>query len=200
MNQILKKFPTKIKVEDEICDINSDYRNCLKIIMAYEDENLTLEEQHYILLKRLYKTIPQNIERAIEKGILFLNCGEDDNSSDKPISRVYSFDKDYKYIYSAMNQTHNIDLESIVYLHWWKFVFLFMDVNKDCTFSHLISLRDKKNKGKLDKEERKTWIEMRNILDLDYMKEDMEDDDSEFMKLYNQSESVGDDDVQMMVH
>lgn len=197
MQKIINKFPTKIKIDDEIYEINADYRNCLKIIMVYEDEGLTLEEQHYIMLNLLYKEVPNNLEQAIKKGILFLNCGEEDIDEEQ-VKRVYSFEKDYKYVYSAMNQTHNIDLESIPFLHWWKFVFLFMDVNKDCTFSYLISLRDKKNKGKLDKEERKIWIEMREILDLDYVKEEVEKDDSKFMKLYR--ESAGDADAQMKVH
>lgn len=195
MNILLNKFPQKIKIENEIYDINSDFRNCLKIIMAYEDDMLTINEKHYIMLKRLYGTIPKNIEEATEKGILFLDCGkkEENNLSDE-IKRVYSFSKDSEYIYSAINQTHNTDLESIEYLHWWKFVFFFMDVNKDCTLSYFISLRDKKNKKKLNKEEKAIWIRMRNILDLDYSTE-IQEDDSEFMKLWN-TESVGDVDVQ----
>ncbi len=187
MNVLLSKFPTKIKIGNEIYPVNSDFRNCLKIIMAYEDERLTLEEKYYILLKRLYGGIPNNTEEAIRKGVLFLNCGKEENSDvSNNVKRVYSFNKDGEYIYSAINQTHNTDLESIEYLHWWKFVFFFMDVDKDCTLSYLISLRDKKNKGKLDKEERKTWFTMRRILDLDYVPKELEDDDSNFMKLWNQ--------------
>lgn len=200
MNALLNRFPTKIKIEEQIIDIDSDYRNCLKIIMAYEDDDLSIEEKHYIMLKRLYKKIPDNIELAIEKGLLFLNCGkEDEEASEKIKKRVYSFDKDGEYIYSAINQTHNIDLESIEYLHWWKFVFFFMDVKQDCTLSYIISLRDKKNRGKLDKDEKQTWFKMRKILDLDYVIEKPEDDDSDFMKLWN-NESVGDADAQQVTH
>lgn len=195
MNALLNKFPQKIRIDNVDYEINSDYRNCLKIIMAYEDDGLTIEEKHYIMLKRLYRTMPENIEQALEKGILFLNCGEPDKNENDIKKRVYSFDKDYKYIYSAVSQTHNIDLESIVYLHWWKFVFLFMDVDKDCTFSFLVSLRDRKNKGKLDKEERRLWMDIRETVDLDYTNEPEEE--SEFMKLYN--ESVGDADAQQQV-
>lgn len=194
MNTLLNRFPTKIRVDNIDYEINTDYRNCLKIILAFEDEELTLEEQYYIMINLLYKEVPNNMEIAIEKAILFLNCGEkhDDISDFK--KRVYSFNKDAKYIYSAVNQTHNIDLESIEYLHWWKFVFLFMDVNKDCTFSYITSLRNKKNKGKLDKYDKKVWIEMREIVDLDYSPEDEEE--SEFMKLWN----GGDADAQLMEH
>lgn len=192
MNALLNKFPTKIRIDNTNYEINSDYRNCLKIILAFEDDELTIEEQYFIMLNLLYKEMPENIELAIEKAILFLNCGEEYEVSDS--KRTYSFNKDSKYIYSAMNQTHNIDLESIEYLHWWKFVFLFMDVDKDCTFSYITSLRYKKNNGKLDNYDKKIWVEMREIVDLDYSSEDEEE--SEFMKLLN----GGDADAQVMEH
>lgn len=190
MNALLNKFPTKIRIDNIDYEINSDYRNCLKIILAFEDDELTVEEQYYIMLSLLYKKMPENIELAIEKAILFLNCGKEHKVSES--KRAYSFSKDSEYIYSAMNQTHNIDLESIEYLHWWKFVFLFMDVDKDCTFSYITSLRYKKNNGKLDSYDKKIWIEMREIVDLDYSSEDEEE--SEFMKLLN----GGDADAQVM--
>lgn len=192
MNALLNKFPTKIRIDNTDYEVNSDYRNCLKIILAFEDEELTIEEQYYIMLNLLYKEMPENIELAIEKAILFLNCGEEYEALES--KRTYSFNKDSKYIYSAMNQTHNIDLESIEYLHWWKFVFLFMDVDKDCTFSYITSLRYKKNNGKLDSFDKKIWIEMREIVDLDYSNEDEEE--SEFMRLLN----GGDADAQVMEH
>lgn len=192
MNALLNKFPTKIRIDNIDYEINSDYRNCLKIILAFEDDELTVEEQYYIMLSLLYKKMPENIELAIEKAILFLNCGKEHEVLES--RRTYSFSKDSEYIYSAMNQTHNIDLESIEYLHWWKFVFLFMDVDKDCTFSYITSLRYKKNNGKLDSYDKKIWIEMREIVDLDYSNEDEEE--SKFMRLFN----GGDADAQVMEH
>lgn len=193
MNALLNKFPTKIKIDDVDYEINSDYRNCLRIILAFEDEDLTIEEQYYIMLNLLYKKIPTNMELAIQKAILFLNCGEKQSGLETG-KRTYSFNKDARYIYSAVSQTHDIDLENIEYLHWWKFVFLFMDVDKDCTFSYITSLRYKKNNGKLDKYDKKVWIEMREVVDLDYSPND--EDESEFMQLWN-----GDDaDAQVMEH
>ena len=69
MNPLVDKFPTKIKIDDQILDINTDFRNCLKIILAFEDDNLTIEEKYYIMLMRLYGNIPNNQEEAIRKAI-----------------------------------------------------------------------------------------------------------------------------------
>ncbi len=181
MNPLINKLPTKIKIDDEIIDINADFRNCLQIILAYEDDELTIQEKHFIMLSRLYKTIPQNIEKGILQGIKFLNCGEESKSvNEQP--RVYSFHKDSKYIYPAVSQASNMDLEKVDFFHWWKFYYYFLDISNNCTFSNIVQLRQKKNKRKLNEEERKIWKESIEILDLDYEKPKEE---SEFMKAFN---------------
>lgn len=190
MNPLVNKFPVKIKIDDDIFDINTDFRNCLKIIIAFEDEELTIEEKYYIMLMRLYGFVPDNQEEAIRKAILFLDCGEKRNDdTEKP--RLYSFTKDAKYIYSAIETSSNgIDLETIEYLHWWKFCYKFFDIKKDTTFNNIINLRDKKNRGKLSKEERDVFFESREILDLDYDSEPTEEE-SKFMNLFNETGGEG---------
>lgn len=183
MNILTESFPTKIKIENEIYEINYDFKNCIRIIEAYEDDDLTIQEKHFIMLNRLYKTVPKNVEQAIIKGIKFLNCGEEGTKDTKELSRIYSFEKDAKYIFSAMHQTHHVDL-SIDNMHWWKFCSLFLDIGKDTTFSNILNLRQKKNRGKLSKEEKKLYADSRDILDLNYQKEDSEEV-SEFMNLLN---------------
>lgn len=184
MNPLIDKLPTKIKVGDEIIDINADFRNCLKIILAYEDEDLTIQEKHLIMIQRLYKIVPKDIETAILQGIKFLNCGETfQNTTDK--QRIYSFCKDAKYIYPAVSQASEVDLETIDFFHWWKFFYYFLDISNDCTFSNIVSLRQKKNKRKLTDEERKIYMESIEILDLNFEKPKEE---SAFMKAFNGGE------------
>jgi len=181
MNVLTDKFPTKIKVNNKILNINSDFRNCIKIIEAFEDEELLDEEKYLILIKRLYiDEVEQNdLQEAYIKGIKFLDLGEENKNQEIP-KRIYAFSKDSNYIYTGIRQSHNIDLNSIEYLHWWNFVYLFMDIGQDCMFNQLIYYRKRKNEGKLTKEERKLYLSMRKILDLDYVEETEEDD--EFMK------------------
>lgn len=185
MNVLTDKFPTKIKVNNKILKINSDFRNCIKIIQAFEDDDLFDEEKYLILIKTLYidEVDTEDIEEAIIKGIKFLDLGEENNDNDSSTSkRLYSFIKDDNYIYTGIRQSHNIDLNSIEYLHWWNFVYLFLDIGQDCMFNQLIYYRQRKNEGKLTKDEKKVYMSMRKILDLDY---DAADDDDEFMKKLN---------------
>lgn len=188
MNVLTDIFPKKIRIKDKIYKINSDFRNCIKIIQAFEDEELYDEEKYLILIKRLYvEEIPtEYLEEAIIKGIKFLDLGEESEKNEENIKRLYSFSKDNTYIYTGIRQSHNIDLNSIGYLHWWNFVYLFLDIGQDCMFNQLIYYRQRKNEGKLTKDEKKVYISMRKILDLNYG-EDNEDDD-EFMKKLNSQE------------
>lgn len=181
MNALVDKFPTKIKVNNKILSIDSDFRNCIKIIQAFEDDELFNQEKIYILIKNLYidEVEEEDIEVAFNQGIKFLDLGE--IKTDGVVhKRIYSFNKDSNYIYTAINQSHHIDLSEIEYMHWWKFVYLFMDIGQDCMFNQLIYYRKRKQEGKLTKEERKVYLSMIKIMDLDY-EEDTEDDD-EFMK------------------
>lgn len=182
MNVLLDTFPTKIEVNNKTYNINSDFRNCLKIMLAFEDPELTLAEKFYIMCNLLYDDeIPEeDKEEAYKQAIKFLDCGEErkeDNSIEENGVRLYSFRKDAKYIYNAIKVTHKIDLETVEYTHWWKFVYMFLDLDKDCFFNQIIYLRRQKSKGKLTKEEKQIWVEMRQILDLNY---EEEQEESEF--------------------
>ncbi len=187
MNVLTDKFPTKINVNNKVLRINSDFRNCIKIIEAFEDDELFDEEKYLILIKRLYidEVKEEDLEQAIIKGIKFLDLGEENENNEENVKRLYSFSKDDSYIYTGIRQSHNIDLNSIEYLHWWNFVYLFLDIGQDCMFNQLVYYRKRKNEGKLTKDEKKVYISMRKILDLDYEEENEEDD--EFMRQLNNS-------------
>lgn len=189
MNVLTDKFPTKINVNNKVLRINSDFRNCIKIIEAFEDDDLFDEEKYLILIRRLYidEVKEEDLEQAIIKGIKFLDLGEENENNEENVKRLYSFSKDDSYIYTGIRQSHNIDLNSIEYLHWWNFVYLFLDIGQDCMFNQLVYYRKRKNEGKLTKDEKKVYISMRKILDLDY---EEEDEENEFMRQLNNSREV----------
>lgn len=168
MNILSDKLPTKIKVNNNIYDINYDYRTIINILLSFEDTELTKDEQMYIMLKNLYKQdVPENdIEEALKKGIKFIDGGvvEENKANEK---RIYSFKKDGNYIFSGINQTHHIDLTEKTNLHWWVFLSLFMDMSADCTFGELVYYRKRKNENKLTKEEKEQYRKIKKLVDLD---------------------------------
>lgn len=189
MNILTDRLPTAVEIDGKEYSIDTDFRTSLQIIMAFEDANLTSYEQSAIMLKLLYgDVIPPNIEKAQELAIKFLNYGSDDGEgvSSGESERLYSFSKDAKYIYSAIKGTHGIDLETVDYLHWWKFCYLFLDLNEDCFFSKIIYYRTQRNRGKLTKEEQEYCAQIKDILDLPKVRTSQEiAAQNEFMELLN---------------
>lgn len=188
MNILTDKLPTKIKVNNTIYDINYDYKTIVNILIAFEDSELTTNEQIYIMLKNLYKEeIPlEDMQEAVEKGIKFIDGGkmEDTNIKEK---RIYSFKKDGNYIFSGINQTHHIDLSEKVNLHWWVFLSLFMDMSSDCTFGELVYYRKRKNENKLTKEEKEQYKKIKKLVDLDYVDEESIKARKDFLDKYREN-------------
>ena len=177
MNNILTApLPKRIKISNEIYDINYDYRTIINILLAFEDEDLTKEEQLYIMVKNLYKKeIPEkDMKEACEKAIKFIDCGVEEKDIKPSSSRIYSFKKDANYIFTGINSTHQIDIEEKSDLHWWKFMSLFMDMSPDCMFGELIYYRKRKQEGKLTKEEKQNYEKIKDIVELDYVKKPSE--------------------------
>jgi len=163
MNILIDRLPDTLEISGREYAINADFRTCLKIILAFEDAELASIEKQTIMLTNLYKEPPENVAEAIDKGIWFLNGGEESGRGDGP--RLYSFEKDANFIMAAFRQTHGIDLET-ANMHWWKFMAYFMDLGGETTFSNLIGLRKRIKTGKATKEERQIAAEMGEIIKL----------------------------------
>jgi hypothetical protein len=182
MNILVENLPTAIEIDGCEYEINSDFRSCLRIILAFEDPELAMIEKQIILLDNLYKERPENLKEAFEKGIRFLNGGKE--SQEEENTRLYSFEKDSNFIMAAFQQTHGIDLETAE-MHWWKFMALFMDMGSETTFSSIVGLRKRLKSGTATKEERALAREINDILELpelDNRTLDERESDEEFIR------------------
>lgn len=167
MNILTDELPDCVEIGDRIVDLNTDFKTCLRIIMAFEDPELTAVEKQTVLLTNLYGDQDLgDLREAITQGVKFLNGGGGDSEKDQGWSpRTYSFSKDANYIFAAFKQTHNIDLEESD-LHWWKFIALFMDLGADTTFCQLVGLRKRVKTGKATKEEKTAAREMGSVFEI----------------------------------
>lgn len=167
MNILINGLPTAIEIDGEVYEINSDYQTGIKIITAFEDNEITSLEKQSVLLNLLYKEIPTNIGIASQKGIKYLNCGDSGQPENQDVEqRVYSFSHDEKYIYSAVDRVLNGRLSRKEYVHWWEFVMAFMDLPEDCMMSKIIYYRTRYATGKLTKEEKEVYFDNRKAFEL----------------------------------
>lgn len=167
MNILTDTLPESVDISGVMYQINTDFRTCLKTIMAFEDAELTPQEKAHILLSNIYSVLPGDIDQAFVQANLFLNGGKVGAEDDEPGPRVYSFGKDADMIFAGFKQVHQIDLENEE-MHWWKFIALFMAVtaNQDTPFGALVTLRRRIKTGKATKEERQAAREMGDLIEV----------------------------------
>ena len=167
MNILIEELPYAVEIDGREYPIATDFRDCLLVILAFEDPDLTDTEKMVVLLGTMYKAPPHDLKQAAELAVKFLNGGEVADSEDGPASsgRLYSFSQDANLIFSAFQQTHHIDLQTVKTLHWWKFLALFMDLGQHSSFCQLIGLRERIKSGKATKEERAAGRKMKAMLD-----------------------------------
>jgi hypothetical protein len=188
MNILTDTFPETITIDGQAYQINTDFRMCLKTILAFEDDELTGYEKQAILLSNLFVTVPHDTKEAMIKAVEFFNGGKSNkpvDEDDEPSPRLYSFSKDANFIFAAFRQTHGIDLQK-AQLHWLEFLALFMDLGSETTFCSLVSLRKRVKTGKASKEERQAAREMGEMFDIpepDTRTLDEKEKELEFLRL-----------------
>lgn len=165
MNILTDTLPETVTINNTEYQIDSDFRTCLKIILAFEDPELTPQEKQIILLSMLFVKVPPVTQETFESAMWFLNGGAQNKNEDAAPMRLYSFEKDASFIFAAFKATHDIDLQKVD-LHWWQFLALFMDLGSETTFCQLTALRKRLKTGKATKEEKQAAQEMRTLIDL----------------------------------
>lgn len=140
--------------------INSDFRFAVRIILAFEDDDLTPQEKNMVLLSNIFPVMPLDYPEALEEGMWFLDGGDrTSGETDEETPKLYSFLNDSNLIFSAFYQTHKLDLQAAD-IHWWKFLALFTDLGADTAFCTLISLRKRVKSGQATEDEKRVAREM----------------------------------------
>ena len=165
MNILIDLLPSSVKIDGTEYEINSDFRTSVLFSLLMEDDNLSEEEKVLQALNLYYPVVPDNSEKAIEKIKWFYSCGKLDNpignrKSKTSNKKVFDFEVDANYIYSAFMSQYNIDLQDIEELHWWKFKALLEGLKEDNKLSKIIEYRSVDLSKIKDKEQRKFYKDM----------------------------------------
>lgn len=171
-------LPKQIELNGKFYNIRSDYRDCLKILVALQDENLTEYDKVQVILRVMYvDEIPQELQQqAIEKAVDFLNYGKS-ISKPKNDKVLYDWEQDEQIIFSAINKVAGKEIRLVEYLHFWTFVGYFNEIQEG-TFSTIVSIRNKKNQHKkLEKWEQEYYFKNKEMIDIKqkYSEEDKSD-------------------------
>lgn len=163
-------LPKTLEVNGKEWSIDTDYRNILTIFNALSDDELKDTEKLYITLSRLYddfEEMPRECyQEAYQKASEFMECH--DRTDDKKNPRLIDWEKDEHMIFPAINTVAGCEVRSVEYMHWWTFLGYFENVDNESLWSFVLSIRQKKSKGKkLEKYEQEFFNNNRSLCSIE---------------------------------
>lgn len=159
-------LPMALTVGGEEKAIRSDYRPALDCFLALTDPELDEYNRAMELLDILYvdDIEPEDAQKAIDQALWYLNGGESDRDTKQP--RVVAWEQDFNLIAAPISKIVGQDIRGMEYMHWWTFLQCYSSIG-DCLFAQVVSIRDKKARGKkLSKEDREFYRRNRDIIDI----------------------------------
>lgn len=130
--------------------LRTDFRESIKFELLMQDNKIDERTKILQALNLYYYDISKitDIKQAINDILWFYACGKkeinvDNNEKGNTDNnkQIYSYEFDDEYIYSAFMEQYKIDLNSIKYLHWWKFKALMNSLNENTQFVKIMGYR-----------------------------------------------------------
>lgn len=164
---MLGRLPQTLNVCGTEYRIRPDFRNVLTVIAAFNDEELTDKEKVFVCLNRIYEKfflIPKDkdtVSAAFTAASQFIECRL---SNDKPSPKVVNWEKDEQLIFPAINKVAGTEVRSLPFLHWWTFLGYFQSIDRDDLWGTVLTIRQKKAKGKkLEAHEKEFYASNREL-------------------------------------
>lgn len=156
---MIGELPKSVEVAGESYTIRTDFRDILTIITAFNDPDLEDREKMFVCLYIVYENfedLPEgDYAEAYQKALQFIDCGEEPKDGKHP--RLMDWEQDERILFPAINSAAGYEVRASDYIHWWTFMGYFMEI-REGVFSQVLSLRQKKAKGKkLEKWEQEFW-------------------------------------------
>lgn len=167
---MIGNLPRSLEVNGRQLRIRTNYRDILKILVAFSDPELQDSEKVYVCLLILYKDFEKmprdDLEAAFAAAIQFIDCGAEPGKKKKRSPRTMDWEQDESLIFPAINKVAGREVRSLPYVHWWTFMGWFMEIGEG-VYSSILSLRQKKAKGKkFEKWETEYWSANKDLCEL----------------------------------
>ena len=170
---LTEALPESVWIHGKEYPIQCDFRIGIKLDGILRSELEDQEKIKRMLVLYFKDNIPPNIPAAIDKIIWFYRCGEVlDNEDEEKKKRRYIrrrskdpacvLTQDAPYVYAAFMDQYGIDLTSVTFMHWWKFMALFESLGDETKMSKIMYYRQASTSG-MSKERRAFINEMKKI-------------------------------------
>lgn len=177
-------LPTSLEVGGRQWAINSDFRDVLRTLAAFEDPDLTDGEKVLICLHNMYPDLDdmpaEDLQAAFDAAVAFIDHGSGQDGHPGP--RTMDWTQDAPLIFPAVNRAAGFEVRGVDYMHWWTFMGYFMEI-RGSTYAAILGLRGKKARGKkLEKDEQAFWNENLGLCKLKTRYTEAEQEEIERMK------------------
>ena len=188
---MIGRLPTSLTVNEKSYNIRTDFRDILKILLAFADEDLEPKEKAFVLMAQIYKDLAElpkaDYEQAYLQAMAFVSCEtvERLQRQTKKNLRLIDWEKDEMLLFPAVNKVAGFEVRTVDYMHWWTFMGFFQGIDREDTYGFILSIRQKRAKHKkLEKYEQSFFNANREICDLNFKtRQDAED---ELVKIFNE--------------
>lgn len=168
-NLILDRLPN---ITPNGLKIRTDFRESIKFELLMQNSNIEEKDKVTLALNLYFYDINIKSEEKLKKSVndilWFYRCGKEEmvnqekETKQEKSKRIYSYEFDAEYIYSAFMEQYRIDLNK-EYLHWWKFKALFNSLNEEVLFSKIMSYRAMDLSKIKDKDMKKYYKKMKKL-------------------------------------
>lgn len=166
-------FPVSVAADGKKYQIRNrcDYRVVLDVLEALNDEELPPEYRIECALRIFYKDFTDacDMETLIREMLIIINYGEEENEAEreKESPRLMDWSHDFKQIAPPVSRILGYDVRTPrKYTHWYTFLAGYFEIG-ECTFSTVVSIRNKRMKGKkLEKWEEEFLRDNRKLVEL----------------------------------
>lgn len=172
MNLLMNKAPDHVKVSKKNVYLKTDFRTSIRFELLMMNDAKTDEEKLRQALKMYYGEHyfhASEVEEAVNGIIWFYTGGKESSKAKKKknenrsrLSRVYDYEHDADYIYSAFLQQYNVDLQD-QQLHWWKFKAMFRALTDQCEFVKIMGYRSIEINNNMTKSQKEFYQKMKKI-------------------------------------
>ena len=185
MNFFYEDLPRTVHVHGEEIPIITDFREYIRLLDMLKCEELNAMQRLTLLTQYFLYEIEVD-EEAISAltGFVVMDFDswqkgneEDGIEPDRHGSNknLYSYEMDYPFILSGFMRDYRIDLESVEYLHWWKFRMLFDGLSEDTEIKqrimyrsiNLSDIKDKDERKRISRIQRRIQLPQESITDYD---------------------------------
>ena len=177
MNLFYEEYPKVLEVHGEFYPIITDFREYIRLLDMLKCKELN-EIQRIMILGEYFLTDISIDQEAIHAltDFVTMDLKEKENNSDSEEEgegqeetekkNLFSYEIDYPYILSGFLRDYGIDLETVEYLHWWKFRMLFDALSDDTEIKQRIMYRGINLSDIKDRDERKRILKIQRSIQL----------------------------------